>query len=236
MLMKSHIKTTLLGLLIVAALACAPRAFAYTYGSNITYYDGEGSGSIGMPRENNEAEPGMIQSQVWDLEGFYRKGNVLSMIGGFNFKSAVSGYPTFTSGDLFISTAGGYGAPLGSVASGDGYNNTNNNYGYEYVLQINWTSLAFNVLKLDPTETTTTVWYNLNETGTATSNPWKYVSGGNPVPFGSGVGTDRILTSAEAQTLGLVDWNGPTYTNDIHYAVSFDLSSVFADANLYGKE
>jgi hypothetical protein len=235
--MKLHSKTTLLGLLIVAVLACAPSAFAYTYGSNITFYDGKGAGSISMPGENNEVEPGMVQSQVWDLEGVYRKGNVLSMIGGFNFKSFVSGYPTFTSGDLFISTAGGYGAPLGTFGS-EGFHNVRSTFGYEYVLDVNWTNLQFDVYRLnpDPNSTTTTVWYNQNQTVGATSNPWKFVSGGGEKLVASGVGTDRILTSAEAQTLGLVDWNGLTYTNDRHYAVSFDLSSVFADADLYGKE
>jgi hypothetical protein len=176
----------------------------------------------------------MVQSQAWDLEGFYRNGNVLSMIGGFNFKSYVTGSPTYTSGDIFISTQGNYGAPLGSDKLNDGFNNVSNTYGYEYVLDIDWNTLSFNTYKLDPTDTTTTVYYNQNETGTATSNPWKYVSGGELVGSGTGTGGGTI-SSADAKNLDLVDWNKTTY-NDTHYAVSFDLSSIFADADLYGKE
>jgi len=224
-------------LLVLAALfACAPNAFALTYGNNITIFDGETGTDVhpvltSQGLEDNEAEKGMVQSQVWDLEGFFRKGTVLSMIGGFNFKSGVSTDPSFTSGDIFISTQGSYGSPLGSAAAANGFNNVTNTYGYEYVLDINWSDLSYIAYKLDPTDTTTTVWYNLNETGAATSNPWKYVSGGTQVGSGTGTG-GGLIDQPIVNEYGLKGMG----TNNNHYAVSFDLSSVFADANLYGKE
>lgn len=241
--MKRYTKNLMLMLAIAVAITCSPDAYALTYGSNITIYDGETGSDVtkatGQGSENNEAETGMVQSQAWDLEGFFRNGSVLSMVGGFNFKSFVPGSPEFTSGDIFISTSGLYGSPLGSSALSNGFNNVNNTYGYEYALKINWTNLSFNAYRLDPTDTTTTVWFNLNETGSATSNPWRYVSGGTLIGTGIGI-NGGTLTTTEAQALGLRDWNSssasPTYTRDTHYAVSFDLSSVFADANLYGKD
>jgi len=237
--MNTYKKVTLLVLAIVAVFACAPNAFALTYGNNITINDGEVRPTISVNTKNstggedNETEPGMVQSQKWDLEGFFRKGNVLTMIGGFNFKVGASepGQQTFTSGDIFISTDANYGTPLGKYGNGREFNNVNNTFGYEYALNINWTNLSFSAYKLDPTDSTTTVYYKENETGTATSNPWKYYSGGTLV--GTGIGTGGgLISSSIVNEYGLQGMG----TDNNHYAVSFDLSSIFADANLYGKE
>lgn len=233
--MNKTIKFSFLSLAFVAAFTCAPNAFALSYGNNITVFDGEegiGYQGSGTGRENNEAEKGMIQSQAWDLEGFYLNKNKLSMIGGFNFKTGVAGSPTFTSGDIFISTDSMYGTPVQNLGSNA---IVSNKFGYEYAIQVtSWNTLAFNVYKLGDNTQTKTAFYSDNQIGGATSNPWKYVSGGTLI--GSGFGTDsgKLLTT-DAQALGLVDWNNSTY-NDAHYAVSFDLSSIFADGNLYGKD
>ncbi|MFZ4859601.1 MAG: PEP-CTERM sorting domain-containing protein [Desulfuromonadaceae bacterium] len=224
--MKTLNKTTLLALIVAASIACVPSAFALTYGNNITKWDGEG-----VTNEDNEVEIGMEATQKWDLEGFFLKGNVLTMIGGFDFKNGVSGYPNYKSGDIFISKDSTYGAPIGDPVAGDGLQNVNNNYGYEYALSVNWSTLAFNVYNLDPTDTTTTVWYNQNQTGTATSNPWKYNAGGTLVGSGFGTGGGQV-GSLVASEYGLSGWG----TDNNHYAVSFDLSSVIAAADLYGKD
>jgi hypothetical protein len=188
-------------------------ADAQPYGKNITIYDGEG-----VRYEDNEAEVGMIQNQSWDLEGAFQKGSILTMIGGYNFKAGNSG---FTSGDLFISTTGNYGTPIGDFGSNA---MVNNSFGYEYVLDINWSTLAFDVYRLDSTDITKTAYYVQNQTGTATSNPWQYVSGGEKVGsgFGSGGG---LVTDSELNGWG---------SDNKHYAVSFDLIAVFDDANLHG--
>ncbi len=209
-------------------IIAVPNVFALTYGNEITYYDGEG-----VTNEDNEVEVGMDPKQKWDLEGFFLKGNVLTMIGGFDFKNGVAGYSDFKSGDIFLSTDATYGAPVKSYGS-DGKNNVKETFGYEYALSINWATLSYNAYKLVPGNSTTTVWYTQNETGAATSNPWKYVLDGTSQKIGSTrVGTGGgLIDNAVALENGLQGWNG----DNNHYAVSFDLSDIFSDANLYGKE
>jgi hypothetical protein len=209
----ARIAVTLMALASAGIAGTAANADAHPYGTNITIYDGEG-----VLYEDNEAEVGMIQNQSWDLEGVFQKNSVLTMIGGYNFKAGNSGY---TSGDLFISTTGAYGTPINSYGS---YATVNNSFGYEYVLDINWSTLAFDVYRLDSTDTTKTAYYPQNQTGTATSNPWQYVSGGTKVGSGTGSGGGLVTDS------GLSGWG----SDNNHYAVSFDLGAVFDDANLHG--
>lgn len=230
--MKTYLKASLLALALV--VATLPNAFALTYGSNITIHDGEGTTGVGIGGEDNETEPGMIQSQAWDLEGFFRSGTKLTMIGGFDFKNGVKDSPAFTSGDIFFSTNGGYGAPLTTAGLKDGFNTVKNTYGYEYALSINWSDLSYNAYRLIPGTSTTTVYYNANQSGSATSNPWKVdVSDKTKiVNIGSGFGTGGGLINANVvKEYGLKGKDG----DNNHYAVSFDISSIFSDANLYGK-
>src|SRR4051812_31922172 len=71
--------------------------------ADITVFDkNTGTCAVGSC-EDNETEPGTIQSQVWDLEAFYQTGNSLSMVGGFDFKNGVAhGGNTYLSGDIFF--------------------------------------------------------------------------------------------------------------------------------------
>ena len=81
---------------------------------NITIYDNRVSGSPGdwynrgnAPGEDQEVEPGMLTGQSWDLEGFLLNGNILSMVGGYNFKDGVMyNRDLITSGDIFIDVNG----------------------------------------------------------------------------------------------------------------------------------
>src|SRR6185369_4065807 len=70
------------------------------YGTNITVPDNLGTGG-----EDNETEPGTTQSQEWDLEAFFFKNNILSMVGGYDFKNGVTaGGTTYRTGDVFLDT------------------------------------------------------------------------------------------------------------------------------------
>jgi len=140
-------------------------ANALTLGDNITIYDG-----LGSPTENEDGttEPRMVNSQAWDLEGFFLNGTLLSMVGGYNFKYGLDG---LTSGDIFIDIDGGvqYGSAMNK---GTGYKNisVNNTFGYEYAIDLDFNnSQTFNVYKLDG-ESTVTVYFKDNEG----SNPWEY--------------------------------------------------------------
>lgn len=233
-------KKTAALLALAFSILSAQSAFA----TNITITDNNPVGTTAS--EDNEAEPGMIQSQAWDLEGFFLNGSVLTMVGGFNFKTGLNGY---TSGDIFISTDPTYGrlaAPTSiflvdangnttttgynPLANADGNKNVNTSFGYEYALDIDWNTLVFNVVKLDGASTTTAYWHQ-NEAGNPSSNPWQYYKGGSIV--GSGKGTDGgLVTAANYNYDGstLKGWNG----DNKHYSVSFDLSRVISDADLYG--
>jgi len=66
---------------------------------DITIYDNRGTGTGWYGgNEDQEVEPGMVNTQAWDLEGFFLQGNSLSMVGGFDFKN---GYEGYKSGDIF---------------------------------------------------------------------------------------------------------------------------------------
>ncbi len=60
-------------------LLCSGSAMA----TNITIWDGNPLNQIGSgDREDNEAEPGMVQTQTWDLEAFIMEGSTLTVNGG----------------------------------------------------------------------------------------------------------------------------------------------------------
>lgn len=249
-------KKTLLATIVISTIGiAASTAFAGSYGTEITQYDNKGTQGTAPLYEDNETEPGMLQSQHWDLEGFFLNGNVLTMIGGFNFREGVSGYnglngtKDFTSGDVFISTNSTYGRPLSGTmyevdsngvatttvynpldntsSTKDGQKNVNSSFGYEYVLDINWAALTFSIVKLDPDDATTSVYYHQNEEGSPSSNPWKYFKNGEIIGQ-QGTVTD-LGTVTDSGFAGMDN-------NNTHYAVSFDLSNFFSVAGLHGKD
>ena len=88
------LKPTLSAKLTVTALAfasactllfAAGNALATPYGTEITIYDGRTPDGQGSAKEDNETESGMVQSQAWDLEGFFIDGKKLTIVGGYNF-------------------------------------------------------------------------------------------------------------------------------------------------------
>ncbi len=129
--------------------------------------------------EDNETEPGTVTTQVWDLEAFLLEGDILSMIGGYDFKNGVGGV---TSGDLFIDIDGN--AIYGPANDGTGYNNktiVNKTFGYDYVFDLDFATGSYNVYKLEEGVSTTSIYYSINQE----SNPWKYVSGGELLKTGN---------------------------------------------------
>ncbi len=99
---------------LVVAIALSPAAaLATPLGLNITKFDGRDSASIlisgqdykgtGAGAEDDETEHGTYPYQIWDLEAFLLDGNILSMVGGFNFRKGVThGGHNYASGDIFI--------------------------------------------------------------------------------------------------------------------------------------
>ena len=95
--MKKFFKIYLFSILMV--FWAAGIAFAISLGTNITIWDGVSSSSDwhGI-QEDQEVEPGCIPGQLWDLEGFFLDGTMLTMVGGFDFENGYGGYQ---SGDIF---------------------------------------------------------------------------------------------------------------------------------------
>ena len=172
---------------------------------NITINDEKGYVGVGQGGEDQETEPGMINSQDWDLEGFLLTGNNLSMVGGFNFAASAPGY-NYTSGDIFIDTTG-------DAEYGDDTDSSVINYGYDYVIHVeNWAvGNQYYVYALDPSGSSlTAVYEDLNDPD---SNPWRF----NP-------GSETLIESdTYTYTLGLTD-SQTGFSGGSHYMVSgFDL-------------
>ena len=164
--------------ILMVSLIVAPFATA----GNITIWDkmGSGSGWNGV-QEDQEVEPGNLSTQAWDLEGFFLNNRQLTMIGGFDFKNGVtySNY-TYKSGDIFIDTNGDAVYGPGTPGSNNSEANLNNKFGYEYVLDLDFSTMKYTVYNLtSPVMLTTVIYPQPTNVG---SNPWKYYSGGTPVP------------------------------------------------------
>lgn len=220
--------------LVLAAL-CVPLA----YGGNVTIPDTVVSGGLGTwynqtvsstnpAGEVNEVEPNCVATKAWDLEGFATSGTTLYTIGTWNFMSGQPGDykndgTNWTSGDIFIAIAPAstpkYG--LTAVGTGSGNGTITNTFGYNYVLHMNWTagSPTFDIYKID-SDTLLSVYFNQNNG----SNPYAYVSGGDPVDGAQGLSfTYQTLSYANVLALCGVY----TTTADLHNVVGTDLSSIW---------
>ena len=207
--------------LFIALLMCtclsAPVA-ALELGSDITIYDKNSTAETGWysAQEDDEVEPGMAASQAWDLEGFFLEQNSLSMVGGFNFTAGVTGYEKYSSGDIFIST----GTPEFGVSVLSGVQNNisvENRYGYDYVLDLNFSDDSYTVYEIDENTRVLTAYYLQNEG----SSPWQYVSGGQD-------------TGIEGQFLFHSNLTDTGFLGTSHYALTgFDLSFLGHDTEFY---
>ena len=156
--------------MVIAIVMVLPGSVqALDMGQNITIPDLVGSGSTWHgTQEDQEVEPGCQTGQKWDLEGFFLKGSVLSMVGGYDF---INGQDGWTSGDIFIDTDGI--VKYGPAASGTAYGNNvmvaNSDFGYEYVIDLNMDAQTYNVYALG--DDSLLAVYQANEE----ANPWQYI-------------------------------------------------------------
>jgi hypothetical protein len=211
--MMRNIKTWAFTGLVLILLSC--NSYATPFGVNITIWDRMGSSSAS---EDNEVEPGDVQAQMWDLEGFYLKGNALTIIGGFNFLTGGnSGSYTYKSGDIFISTnpAVRYGdSPASTFAINNGHSTQTNVFGYNYVLDMNYESGNYQVFQINSSTTLTPVYYWQN----AGSNPYRYA--GSETPLGGPQSFQySVLSRSDADALGLAGWGNDNF----HNALTVDL-------------
>lgn len=207
-------------LLVVSLFLTTVNSHATIYGNNITKNDGIGSVVGGALTEDNEAEPGMVQSQAWDLEGFFLQGKQLSIIGGYNF---YTGQENMKSGDIFIDLNGdAVHAPntIPGYNYNPGYKTLSNGlFKYDYVLDVNWIAGTFDVVKLSNTSILKDSEYGA--TYNTPSNPWMYVSGGLVVNSSS----FNTYNKTSQSNTGMLGWNG----NNKHFVATFDITPVNLD-------
>lgn len=181
-------------LLSLAVVVVSANVFALPLSrTDITIFDGDagnggGSDSRGV-FEDGETEPGMVNSQTWDMEAFFLHSgsSKLGMISGFNFKQ---GYGGFTAGDIFIDIKGDHIAG-NAVTNADGHRiESYANFGYDFVIDVDWTSIDasgngnYTVLLLDDQTDDALVkkgYYKQNYG----SGPFEYVSGGTVLTTGT---------------------------------------------------
>jgi hypothetical protein len=168
--------------LILAITTLILISLSNAFAGSITIFDNRTSGTAtntwynqgNSPGEDQEVEPGMIANQYWDLEAFFLNGNMLSMVGGFNFQY---GYSGLYSGDIFLDTTGDakYGDAGASLQNG-----------YDYVVTLNRTANGtlngtYNVYSLIGGSLLDVYSYNSYE-----SSPWRYIPGTNSISLASG--------------------------------------------------
>jgi hypothetical protein len=99
-------------MVLMAGVLLAGNAMGLALGTNVTVWDQSGQSAAGW-NEDNETEPGMVNNDLWDLEGVFIDRNSpvnvpstnvdLNLVGTYDF---VNGASNLTSGDLFIDQTG----------------------------------------------------------------------------------------------------------------------------------
>ena len=202
------------GLLAVSVFGLAMQAGAY----EVTIYDGDGYTRSGAAGEDQETEPGMVNSQVWDMEGFFLDNQSLTMVGGFNYVKGEGGY---SAGDIFLAV--GVTPSYGAVADRSGNANAvvDNTYGYNYVLDMDYINLTYNLLEINATTQVSTGYYKQNEG----SSPFQYVSGA----VADESGKDKSVASGDFTIEVVTEYNG--FAGEKHYVLAgLDLSVLMAEA------
>jgi hypothetical protein len=207
--MKSAIK--ILTACATLILSLHGYTLALDLGRNITIPDGTYSGTNWYgDHEDNEVEPNNVANQSWDLEGFFLSGTTLTLVGGYDF---LNGNDRQKSGDIFIDVD--VDAIHGSSATGldnltkDGYQIIKNSYGYDYVLDMDFTTETYSVYQIDSDTQLESVFYRQNDG----SNAWLYTQDGEEILSGI----------AFSYLTGLTDSDVDGLTGNFHNAVSVDL-------------
>jgi len=213
-------RTRTIGLVVamVTAVFGAGELLAVNFGTEITISDDDGVNGYGSwyqkSHEDNEVEPFAATGQRYDMEGFFLDGDLLTMVGGYNFWN----YPTgMRPGDLFVG--------LGEVLYGDsildeGYvwddgQYIPNVFGYDYVFDLKFGTGTYDLYAISEE---THFLKSINSDGLGESNPWRYCEGGDYLGSGD-----------------LTYWNTPLDDDDLegdashlvggdHYAVQINLS------------
>jgi hypothetical protein len=231
---------------VVAAIALSPAAaLATPLGLNITKFDGRDSSAIlissqdykgiGVGAEDDETEYRTYPYQIWDLEAFLLDGNILSMVGGFNFRNGVThGGHNYASGDIFIDVDGNW-APAGTIPAGWASGTLYNSLGWDYAIRMNFdpnpngSAHSYVVWKIDTNTQLQKV------TDIPESNPWRVAnqSGLNQVATGT-------LMFSSYLGGGFSDWpndgNGTSAANHQHYSVTgFDLGFLGNEQDFTAK-
>ena len=152
---------SILGVLFIAGTSFAGYLDGYT---NITIYDGRGSGTGWWgAQEDQEVEPGSVANQNWDLEGFFQSGSSLALVGGWDFNYGLDwpwlgGTIHIDPGDIFLSTNGN-----------------------DYVIDMDFENSKYYVyggnFSID---------YTPNEAWVVNKGiPWRYGGGGTPIEDGT---------------------------------------------------
>lgn len=199
----------------LAALLFPALAHGLSLGTNITISDRVYSSANTWygNHEDQEVEPNCATSQLWDLEGFFVNSqnyhDTLNVVSGYNLRY---GYENYFAGDIFLDVDGNalYG-PANHTSGGSQSNplTVNNAFGYDYVLDVDWVNLRYDVYALTPGDTTVRVYYNQNEE----SNPWRYERGGDLLYRELSFGYQTGLTNAQTGMQG-----------GAHNLASFDVS------------
>ncbi len=219
--------------LMVAALAMGVTGFlgfsGTVYANNITIWDGTGAEILGQGGEDQEVEPGMVDNQSWDLEGFFLEGTELSMVGGFDFKN---GNRRIDSGDIFIDINDDYGRSS-EPSTADGNNLVASTFGYDYVFDLDLEGETYTLRKLTGDSQTWDVTVPDNGNNTPGSNPWRYAldesAGDLHEDLAINIGFGYAFGLNDSGTIGAT-----TYSFDggagSHYSLTgFDLSPIIAD-------
>lgn len=196
---------------------------AFAFGVNITISDKNynTSGDTWYTNhEDQEVEPGMQTGQQWDLEAFFQNGTLVTMVGGYNFVNGESGNGTvWKSGDLFIDVDGD--AVYGDIDGAQG--NTTpvaNNYGYDFVLDLNDNMTSYNIYKITDTSTVYNAFYAQNQG----SSPWRYADGGTLI----GSGTIIYQTGLSDAATGFLGGNHNAVTVDLGFLTNLAWSKPLA--------
>ncbi len=182
-------------------------AFALDLGTNITVFDGQQDNSYnwylgqGQGNEDQETEPDTLRHEKWDLEGFFLKGTILSMVGQWDFVNgegnAGSNYDLnnngrYDSGDIFIDAG-----------------NT------KYFFDVDWNDQSYSLYKFDSNT------MNLIDPSYKTaSTPWRVKFTSTNV---SSLATGTFTTSVN-NNLGFLGDNAPH-----HVVTGFNLLPILQD-------
>ena len=197
-------KMVVVAVLALGLVLMSIPVLAIELGTNITIYDGSGSGTGWYgAQEDGEVEPNCVATQAWDLEGFFLKGTTLTMVGGFDF----AGNTSQPSGDIFLDIDGDYKA--GDKPDTNKIEQVSNSYGYDYALDLDFANKQYTIYSLDENSQLNSVFYAQNQGST----PWEYVSDATDIVGTYTLGYDTGLSNAAVGGL----------LGGVHNAVAIDL-------------